>query len=196
MKTRLKRCFFLTLFSLAALGAVGLFPSQTEAQPPCTPASQLLALRVFYSSTGGPTWTINEGWADHAPDSPVNAMQLGTDMATQTGNCTVQTLAANVTVPDHCCWYGVSCCSPETCVGAGPSCNCTLGLVTTLSLGGNNVSLLLNACSLFGGLLSKKTYVFPTSLVLPFSSMAEASCKALFQARLLHCFWRTHWGAT
>jgi hypothetical protein len=47
---------------------------------------------------------------------------------------------ANATLPDHCCWFGVSCCLPAlTCQYAPPSCSCDEGMITGLNLQGNNV---------------------------------------------------------
>ncbi|GAX79286.1 hypothetical protein CEUSTIGMA_g6727.t1 [Chlamydomonas eustigma] len=44
-------------------------------------------------------------------------------------------------LPDHCCWFGVSCCTPSTCYGVPPSaCNCTYGMVTALYLSHNNLT--------------------------------------------------------
>ena len=57
----------------------------------------------------------------------------------QSGSCT--TLGSNATIlPDHCCWYGIACCGPQTCVSNDPYCNCTVGLVTALQLNSNKVS--------------------------------------------------------
>ena len=43
-----------------------------------------------------------------------------------------------IVLPDHCCWYGVACCGPDTC-GNDPFCNCTIGTVTGLQLSNNQV---------------------------------------------------------
>ena len=56
----------------------------------------------------------------------------------QSGGCTTLGSNATVVLPDHCCWYGVACCGPQTCSG-DPFCNCTVGLVTALQLNSNQV---------------------------------------------------------
>ena len=90
--------------------------------PPCDPAQQRAALSLFYERSGGPAWFNNSGWSD--PDVSLSCM------------------AGLTPLPSHCCWYGVSCCTPETCIDADESaCNCTIGLVTGLSLQANNVGL-------------------------------------------------------
>ena len=57
------------------------------------------------------------------------------------GSCTAWDIAtaADMVLPDHCCWYGVGCCTPQTC-GNDPFCNCTMGLVSSLSLSANQAS--------------------------------------------------------
>ena len=90
--------------------------------PPCDPDQQRAALSLFYKQSGGPAWFNSSGWSD--PDVSLSCM------------------AGLTPLPSHCCWYGVSCCTPETCIDADESaCNCTIGLVTGLSLQANNVGL-------------------------------------------------------
>ena len=95
--------------------------------PPCDTAHQRAALDLYYEQSGGPAWFNNSGWSD-PPDAEVPCM-VGLTL-----------------LPSHCCWYGLSCCTPETCADAAESaCNCTTGLVTVLSLQANNVGA-LSAC--------------------------------------------------
>ena len=88
----------------------------------CDSAQQGTALSLFYENSGGPEWFNSSGWSD--PDAG-----------------SLPCMAGLTPLPSHCCWYGVSCCTPETCVDAAESaCNCTTGLVIALSLPDNNVS--------------------------------------------------------
>ena len=87
---------------------------------PCDPAQQRAALSLLYKQSGGPAWFNSSGWSD--PDVSLSCM------------------AGLTPLPSHCCWFGVSCCTPETCTDAAETaCNCTIGLVTALSLPANNV---------------------------------------------------------
>ena len=113
---------------LTRLGIASLWTPHKQGSgvaQPCAPVNQRTGLLVFYNSTNGPGWTNNTGWP--APKAPLPPLQSGVCMG---GNGDV--------LPDHCCWFGVSCCS---CDAAATSCLCTEGLVTGLSLSANNVRL-------------------------------------------------------
>ena len=86
----------------------------------CDPAQQGAALSLFYEQSGGPAWFNSSGWSN--PEADLTCM------------------AGLTPLPSHCCWFGVSCCIPTTCTDAAvTACNCTIGLVTALSLQANNV---------------------------------------------------------
>ena len=98
-----------------------LLPVLITASRSCDSAQQGAALSLFYNQSGGPAWFNSSGWSDSDFGSPC--------------------MAGLTPLPSHCCWFGVSCCTPETCVDAAESaCNCTIGLVIALSLPDNNVS--------------------------------------------------------
>ena len=97
-----------------------LLPVLITASRSCDSAQQGAALSLFYNQSGGPAWFNSSGWSDSDFGSPC--------------------MAGLTPLPSHCCWFGVSCCTPETCVDAAESaCNCTIGLVIALSLPDNNV---------------------------------------------------------
>ncbi|KAL6764104.1 hypothetical protein V8C86DRAFT_25281 [Haematococcus lacustris] len=95
----------------------------------CQPDIQQLSLSTFYSATGGPWWTNQANWN-----------QAGI-------SCRYPGL--NVTLPAHCCWYGVQCCMSKTCpegVQDRTLCDCSaLGLVTSITLSRNNLTGVLPA---------------------------------------------------
>ena len=129
--------------------------SSEDVSPACHAASQRLALLLLFNLTGGQAWSNNSGW-------PAEGGRMGSSMRTDdeeavrttaagdspsvsyeddSGECISD--ASNVTLPGHCCWYGVSCCTSLTCQYAPPSCACDEGLVTALDLGNNNVRCLM-----------------------------------------------------
>lgn len=86
----------------------------------CASIAQAPALLALFSNTDGPNWINNTGWPGGTdPLPPETCMGEG-----------------NASLPDHCCWYGVSCC---TCTGADSSCTCMNGTVIGLRLSANNV---------------------------------------------------------
>jgi hypothetical protein len=95
---------------------------QVCCDPLCEPSAQEPALLALYKNTDGPNWINNAGWPGTAAPVPQ-------------GGCIGDFFAP---LPDHCCWYGVSCC---TCVIANASCACTYGTVIGLRLAANNVSV-------------------------------------------------------
>ena len=124
-------------------------------------------MRLFNATNGG-GWTNSSGWptdADVQGMDPVALAQYMAAIPVETRICISNTTAggpsqsilipaggtaaaallsdvvpAVVVLPDHCCWYGISCCSPQTC-GNDPFCNCTTGLVTSIQLNGNQVRM-------------------------------------------------------
>jgi hypothetical protein len=112
----------------------------------CSPANQRVGLLLIFQNARGQYWTNNSGWP-----MPSNLTAYLESTPVQSGKCmsnlpqlplgvymdTSSSQAATI-LPDYCCWYGVSCCTPTSCLG-DPSCNCTVGLVKGLYLGANNV---------------------------------------------------------
>ena len=101
---------------------------------------QRAALLQLYNNTGGYAWLQSSGWAGAyvALDSIMPAVPVpvpGSACLAMTGNGTVAPL------PDHCCWFGVSCCIQDICAEGWLWCSCTPGLVIGIELGANNVSL-------------------------------------------------------
>ena len=94
---------------------------------------QRAALLQLYNNTGGYAWLNSSGWAD--------ASVAWDSMAVESGACMAGIHnGTGAPLPDHCCWFGVSCCTPDTCAEGWPSCSCIPGLVFGLDLGVNNVS--------------------------------------------------------
>ena len=97
---------------------------------------------MLFNFTGGPSWSNNSGWPTIPSLASMSASSLAQYMAAipmQSGSCTTLGSNATVVLPDHCCWYGIACCGPQTC-GNDPFCNCTVGLVTGMLLDDNRVS--------------------------------------------------------
>ena len=108
---------------------------------PCDPATQRLALLQLYNSTNGASWTNSTGWP--AVTVSMSSMSM-TQFATSTPVTTSSCIVSGAVLPDHCCWYGVQCCTPQTCTtvssqSCSAACSCTSGLVVGLALGINNV---------------------------------------------------------
>ena len=96
----------------------------------CNPEFQYYALLIFNNLTGGSNWTVP--W----PPIPVNIEPIK--------NCTQTSGNFSAVVPEWCCWHGVSCClSSDPCpidtLDTTPCGSCTVGQVTALNLGYNNV---------------------------------------------------------
>ena len=115
----------------------------------CDPSGQRLALALFSYLFNSSGWINSSGWPITMQGTNPFAMIL--HMATlplETGVCTSASQnelsqtqdAPAVTLPDHCCWYGIRCCTPQTCVDI-PFCNCTTGLVISMLLNGNRVRM-------------------------------------------------------
>ena len=100
---------------------------------------QRAALLQLYSNTRGYAWLNSSGWADASVALDSSMPELvpvpGSACLAMTAN------GMDATLPDHCCWFGVSCCTPDICADGRPSCSCTPGLVIGLDLGVNNVSV-------------------------------------------------------
>ena len=114
-------------------------PGSTSA---CDPAIQRLALLQLYNNTNGVSWTDSTGWpAANMSMSPLSLAQFAASTPVTTSTC----MAAGAVLPDHCCWYGVQCCTPQTCASSSSqscfACSCTSGLIVSLDLGMNNVSV-------------------------------------------------------
>ena len=114
----------------------------TSISSPCDAATQRLALLSLYNNTNGAAWVNSTGWpASSAAMTPASMAKFTASTPVTNGSCT----ASGAVIPDHCCWYGVQCCTPQTCSGASSSqcsaCSCTLGLVVGLALGINNVGV-------------------------------------------------------
>ena len=108
----------------------------------CDPATQRLALLQLYNNTNGASWTNSTGWpAATVFMSPMTITQFATFTPVTTSTCIV----SRAVLPDHCCWYGVQCCTPQTCTTVSSQscsvCSCTSGIIVGLSLGMNNVSI-------------------------------------------------------
>ncbi|GAX78739.1 hypothetical protein CEUSTIGMA_g6176.t1 [Chlamydomonas eustigma] len=116
----------------------------------CTPANQRVGLLLMFQNTKGQYWANKTGWP-----MPKNLTAFVESTPVQSGTCLssnlpsvplgmymdTSTSQSPTILPDHCCWYGVSCCTPTTCQGnSDPSCNCTVGLVNGFYLGANNLS--------------------------------------------------------
>eukprot|EP00798_Chlamydomonas_sp_ICE-L_P013866 gene13866-19791_t len=109
---------------VSAILVFGLHPA--VAQDVCI-LQQREALEEFYFATGGPEWREQNNWLN-------NGIECNTTLVGENDNI--------VPVPAHCCWYGVSCCSGETCSSFYnniPECNCVTGRVTRLSLTWNKL---------------------------------------------------------
>jgi hypothetical protein len=125
----------------------------------CDSGSQREALIDLFNVTSGRTWLNNFNWpvsllSDGVLTQASRANYLSStqitsgscDSSKQEGVAAIMAAAQNLTnppivLPDHCCWFGVSCCTPNTCYGVATSaCNCTYGLVTDIYLSHNNVS--------------------------------------------------------
>ena len=76
----------------------------------CSLSSQKSALLKLYDLNGGPGWLVNK------PGWRDNSSL------------------------DICSWFGVSCCTNETCTSGDPYCVCSIGFVSGLYLQGNNLS--------------------------------------------------------
>ena len=123
----------------------------------CNPISQRLGLIDLYNSTNGPGWSNSSGWPSISGLASMSASSLAQYMAAipmQSGSCTTPGSNTTVVLPDHCCWYGIACCGPQTC-GNDPYCNCTSGLVTELQLYSNQV------CACMYALPSTRIQSFP-----------------------------------
>ena len=96
-------------------------------QSVCTAATQREALLEFYNSTSGPQWTRAKNWGN------------------QNGGCKIAEVgqdSSSISVPDHCCWEGVICCSGERCPAlykTAAECDCQAGRVTRLQLRWNGL---------------------------------------------------------
>ena len=102
----------------------------------CTKEYQLFSLFIFFTLTGGPNW--NMPWPLPANGTDWDPAEL------MLRNCTQSSGNFSAVVPEWCCWYGVSCClSSDPCpintLDTTPCGNCTVGQVTALDLGYNNV---------------------------------------------------------
>lgn len=115
-------------------------PVSASSPPECNATTQRLGLVLLYNSTDGPSWSNSHAWPSIPGLSSMDVSSLEqymTAMPLQSGGCVTST-GAEVVLPDHCCWNGVSCCSPREC-GNDPYCNCTTGLVTSIVLSRNQV---------------------------------------------------------
>ena len=108
----------------------------------CDPATQRLALLQLYNNTNGASWTNSTGWPSaNVSMSPLSLAQFAASTPVTTSTC----IESGAVLPDHCCWYGVRCCTPQTCNTLSSQscsvCSCTSGLIIGLSMGMNNVSV-------------------------------------------------------
>ena len=128
--------------SQEALSLLQTFSASSSQE--CSATSQRLGLVLLYNSTDGPGWSKSSGWPSIPGLSSMDVSSLEQYMVAiplQSGSCVTSTGAVDGSMevlPDHCCWEGVSCCSPLTC-GNDPYCNCTVGLVTSIELSRNQV---------------------------------------------------------
>ena len=115
----------------------------SAAGPSCNAATQRLALLTVYNNTYGASWTQVTGWP---PASVAMSPSSLAHFAASTPVISSVCSSLGTVLPDHCCWYGVQCCTPATCSQAtfqsacSAPCSCTVGLVVGLALGLNNVS--------------------------------------------------------
>ena len=113
---------------------------------PCDPSTQRMALMMLYNNTLGGAWANHSGWLDLSPAQMATPASLALALAAvpvSSGACTSSN--GSSVLPDYCCWHGVECCTPQTCVNAVPSsctsCFCEPGLVISLGLSANKVGL-------------------------------------------------------
>ncbi|KAF5843593.1 hypothetical protein DUNSADRAFT_12855, partial [Dunaliella salina] len=92
-----------------------------EANCNVTEGEQSDALLRIFSTFGGQGWHVKTGWRN------------------TTQPCSSP---ANLTLPSHCCWYGITCCQSSTCASHRQdpaTCNCEVGFVTRINLPRNNL---------------------------------------------------------
>ncbi|GAX79288.1 hypothetical protein CEUSTIGMA_g6729.t1 [Chlamydomonas eustigma] len=125
----------------------------------CDSSSQRETLIDLFNDTSGQTWLTSYNWpvsllsagvlnqtsrANFLNSTPITSGSC--DSNKQQGVAAIMAAAQNLTIapivlPDHCCWFGVSCCTPNTCFGVSASaCNCSYGLVTDIYLSHNNLT--------------------------------------------------------
>ena len=106
--------------------------------------SQRLALLLLFNATDGAGWINSTGWPYILGLHAMTLSQITQYLSTvpmQSGTCS----SNGTMLPDHCCWYGISCCDPTTCAN-DPLCNCTTGTVTGVQLSNNQVSPPARTC--------------------------------------------------
>ena len=135
---------------LAETGAsmtTGALITATSPSPSlCEPSDQRITMLILFNLTDGPNWSNSSGWPSDitAALKHMPLPDLVTRMASiplTTGTCMATANAsglARLVLPDHCCWYGISCCGPATCQN-DRYCNCTPGLITEIRLRNNQV---------------------------------------------------------
>ena len=133
---------------LVAAGLAGIDAAASISQAgatACTPAGQRIDLLLLYNTTNGPQWSNSSGWPNDWTSQlqhllPGDLMERMASIPLSTGTCTATNASGSsgLMQPDHCCWYGVSCCIPGTC-NDNPYCNCTTGLVSAIQLQNNGV---------------------------------------------------------
>ena len=133
---------------LVAAGLAGIDAAASISQAgatACTPAGQRIDLLLLYNTTNGPQWSNSSGWpidwtSQLQSLTPGDLMERMASSPLSTGTCMVANASGSsgLMQPDHCCWYGISCCGPATCQN-DRYCNCTPGLITEIRLRNNQV---------------------------------------------------------
>ena len=126
---------------------------------PCVPSGQRGALLMFFNLTDGPHWSNSSGWplditTGLMHTAPLDLVARMESIPISTGTCMAAANASglgSLVLPDHCCWFGISCCGPTTCQN-DQYCNCTPGLITEIRMRNNQVRLFeggISPCSQF-----------------------------------------------
>ncbi|GAX78738.1 hypothetical protein CEUSTIGMA_g6175.t1 [Chlamydomonas eustigma] len=132
----------LLLLTVAEFTWCGLLRGTNAAS--CSTAAQHSNLLLLYNYTRGSNWYNNTGWAS-IPYQNISSASA------QSGSCFWYQFVASSTstmssppvlLPDYCCWFGVTCCNPSSClnVNSNSTCTCPTGFVSSLSLRRNNLS--------------------------------------------------------
>ncbi|GAX78935.1 hypothetical protein CEUSTIGMA_g6375.t1 [Chlamydomonas eustigma] len=142
---------YLPVFAFASqvLKVRGLQTSAATLQ--CDEGLQRLALLTLYYSSSGLSWLNSSNWPalpTSAFSSPRALSQYISSTPVSSGSCKTlnTTTGSQINLPDHCCWHGVSCCTSGDCSAVASTtascqvCSCTVGLVTDIRLGLNQLN--------------------------------------------------------
>ena len=126
--------------TLPSLRQIRQTASNSAGGLPCDPATQRLGLLMLFNNTNGAAWFNATGWpSPSSSNSPFAVSNFSASIPISTGTCK----DSGVVLPDHCCWFGIQCCTPQTCSQQSTSscsaCSCTQGLITSIEIQTNNV---------------------------------------------------------